>query len=412
MRVSKFRILLILMILWSIRTFAQEYRSEGCVTFRVNSTRIETEYKDNAAQISEFISFLKQVLADSTLHVTDINFSGTASPEGSYELNKKLAKGRMEAFERLIRSQVEIPDSLVTYNDDYIHWELLSSLVEASDLPQKDKILEIIHEKAEIVDYIGNRSIDRRVLRLKELDGGKPWKELNKHFFNRMRNASTASVTYKRKEFTSYSPTLKEIDLAYEPGAPIRPDFVQPLELSPSSQWHRRILLKTNALGWGLAISNAAVEIDLFKHWSFNLPVYYSAWNYFSSTVKFRTFSIQPEVRYWLSGRNDGLFAGAHFGLTYYNIATNGDYRTQDHNGTSPSLGGGLAVGYRLPISKDNRWKVEFSAGAGVYGLHYDRFHNYTNGLRVDTKKKTYFGLDQLSVTFSYSFHLKKGGLR
>ena len=171
-----------------------------------------------------------------------------------------------------------------------------------------------------------------------------------------------------------------------------------------------------NALGWALAIANAAVEIDLCKHWSFNLPVYYSAWDYFSETVKFRTFAVQPEIRYWFStkeNRNNGWFAGGHFGLAYYNIATNGEYRTQDHDGTSPALGGGLAVGYRMPISKNNRWKMEFSIGAGVYKLHHDKFRNYHNELLVYTEKKTYIGIDQASVSFSYTFDLKrKGGAR
>ena len=104
---------------------------------------------------------------------------------------------------------------------------------------------------------------------------------------------------------------------------------------------------------------------------------------------------------------------GAHFGLAYYNIATNGEYRTQDHDGTSPALGGGLAVGYRMPISKNNRWKMEFSIGAGAYKLHYDKFRNYHNGLLVNTEKKTYIGIDQVSVSLSYTFDLKrKGGAR
>lgn len=178
----------------------------------------------------------------------------------------------------------------------------------------------------------------------------------------------------------------------------------------------RKLYVKTNALGLGLAIANAAVEIDLCKHWSLNLPVYYSAWDYFTETIKFRTLAVQPEIRYWFSEKNpvnDGWYLGAHFGLAYYNIATDGEYRTQDHDGTSPALGGGLAVGYRMPISKNNRWKMEFSIGAGAYKLHHDKFRNYHNGLLVNTEKKTYIGIDQASVSFSYTFDLKrKGGAR
>jgi hypothetical protein len=178
-------------------------------------------------------------------------------------------------------------------------------------------------------------------------------------------------------------------------------------------EWNRNLHIKTNTLGLGLAIANVAVEIDLAKHWSFTLPVYYSAWDYFKSTIKFRTFSVQPEFRYWLSDENDGFFAGAHFGLAYYNVAFDGDYRYQDHNCNTPAIGGGVSMGYRLPISKNNRWRVEFSLGAGAYTTHHDKFYNTPNtkgGLMKETIKKTYWGIDHAAVSFSYSFDLKKKG--
>ena len=182
-----------------------------------------------------------------------------------------------------------------------------------------------------------------------------------------------------------------------------------------AEEWTHHLHLKTNALGWGLATANVAVEVDLAKHWSFTFPVYYSTWNYFKSSIKFRTFAIQPEFRYWLSMHNDGLFAGAHLGLMYYNFAINGDYRYQDHNRRSPAIGGGVSVGYRLPISRNNRWRMEFSLGAGVYSLHYDKFHNTPrtkDGLLVESVKKTYWGIDQAAVSFSYAFDLKRKGGR
>lgn len=171
--------------------------------------------------------------------------------------------------------------------------------------------------------------------------------------------------------------------------------------------------LKTNAAAWGMAMVNIAPEVDIAEHWSFTVPVYYSAWDYFKSTLKFRTFSFQPEVRYWLSEHNTGFYSGIHFGLSYYNFAFGGDYRYQDHDGKSPASGGGISVGYRMPVSKDERWHVEFSLGAGVYSLHYDVFRNtgdVRNGLMLQSVGRIYSGIDQVAVSFSYSFDLKKKG--
>ncbi len=421
MNIKVIYIALIFLLLGTSYAHSQERNTELSVDFRVNSTQIDSGYRDNAERISELISFLRQVQTDKTTSIVNISFCGAASPEGSYELNKMLARKRMESLEKLIRSKVEIPDSVITYNDSYIPWEYLSSLVNASDISHKDEILKIIDEEAKIVDYIGDRSIDNRILKLQKLNGGKVWQEMLRRFFSPMRNACVIFVTFHTDLLPRIEPVIAKVDSVYTiewtPTLPILLDSIQPIKQVPIvEQWHRTLSVKTNALVLGLAIANAAVEIDLCKHWSFNLPVYYSAWDYFSETIKFRTLAVQPEIRYWFSEknlRNDGWYLGTHFGLAYYNIATDGEYRTQDHNGTSPALGGGLAVGYRMPISKNNRWKMEFSIGAGAYSLHYDKFRNYHNGLLVYTEKKIYIGIDQASVSFSYTFDLKrKGGAR
>ena len=70
-----------------------------------------------------------------------------------------------------------------------------------------------------------------------------------------------------------------------------------------------------------MLIGHIAVEMDLAKHWSFALPVYYSALNFFTSDMKFRTLCFQPEVRYWLDENNQGWFGGAHLGLAWFNYA-------------------------------------------------------------------------------------------
>lgn len=176
-----------------------------------------------------------------------------------------------------------------------------------------------------------------------------------------------------------------------------------------------QLSLKSNLLGWAMGVSNFAVEIDMAEHWSFHLPLYYSAWNYFKPTTKFRILATQPEIRYWFSENNENFFLGAHFGMAYFNVAAGGAYRYQDHYKKTPALGGGLTVGYRMPVRKNSNWKVEFSLGAGGYSVHYDRFHNTpdaTKGLMVDNIKTTYWGIDNVSISFLYSFDLKRKGGR
>ncbi len=165
----------------------------------------------------------------------------------------------------------------------------------------------------------------------------------------------------------------------------------------------RDVTVKVNALTLPLLVVNAAVEVRPMEHWSVSLPVYYTALDWFSETVKFRVLAIQPELRYWLKGDMTGLFFNAHGTFGYYNMAWGGTYRYQDHARRSPSLGGGLGIGYKLPMDEgETPWGIEFGIGGGVVPLHYDYYYNVPNGRLAGSDTHTYFGLDQAFVSFTY----------
>ena len=416
MRIKKYYITFIFLLFCVGFTYAQEKRTEICVDFRVNSTVIDSAYSDNAVRMREIIDFLEAIRRDSTINIVEVSFCGAASPEGSDQLNRRLARGRLTALENLVRKEVDIPDSLITRNDSYIPWNYLKKQIEDSDIIRTDEVIAILNESSLLVDYhYPNLHIDRRVVKLQKLDNGKVWQQINKLFFGQMRNASVVFITYKKELPAVQEPIIVQDTVVAEPSTEIAPDTTAIVEtiVPKIEEWNRKLYLKTNALFWGMGMTNVSAEIDLAKHWSFALPVTYSAWNYFTSTVKFRTLAVQPEFRYWFNENNQKFFIGAHFGYAQYNVAVDGNYRYQDHDGKSPALGGGISVGYRMPISKSDKWHIEFSLGAGVYSLHYDKFYNTPNtkdGLMIESVKKTYWGIDQAAVSFSYSFDLKKKG--
>lgn len=205
---------------------------------------------------------------------------------------------------------------------------------------------------------------------------------------------SVTSAAYSVSEAT-------DIASSYDVVSGLYPEEEKVCRLCRPDSWR----ISTNALAWGMAVANAGVECELAPRWSVALSVYYSGWNYLKETRKFRTFTVRPEARYWFSPGHRGLFAEGHLGLAYYNFALpSWSYRIQDRDGKHPALGGGIGVGYRLPL-RNPRWAVEAQVGAGVYHLSYDRFENRPDGPLHDTRSKTWFGID--NVTIGISFNLR-----
>ena len=419
-------ILLAFLFMGVTASYAQEERTEFRIDFRVSSSVIEPEFSDNERKIAEIKDFLEGVMRDDSVEIVSVSFCGMTSPDGTYQTNIALSRRRLKAIEQVVRGQVQIPESKVRRDEYYIPWHELREWVEASDLRQKAEVLSIIAEEPNLVEVAQGLSMDARIRKLQALDDGEAWSRMNAGFFQKMRSASTVVVTFRQPRFTEPvvdKPAVEDIDVlgdmrpidtlvTVEDGDTVAVVEAVPVDTSllvvPCCANH--IHLKTNAVGWGLLMMNVAGEIDICPHVSFTLPVYYSGVNYFTYTVKFRTFSVQPEVRYWLSRCNDGFFAGAHFGLSYFDFAFDGKYRYQDHDRRSPAMGGGVSVGYRLPVSRDKRWRMEFAVGGGVYSTHYDTFLNVPNGRRTAIYKKTYWGIDQAAISVAYSFHVKKGG--
>lgn len=162
----------------------------------------------------------------------------------------------------------------------------------------------------------------------------------------------------------------------------------------------RYAALKTNVLPWCATIMNISGEIQLSRQVSLSLPVMWCPW-FVNDNRSLRILAFQPEGRWWLSTVGEGHFFGLHASLGWYNLK-NGDYRYQDAG--HPALGGGVTYGYMLRLGPD--WDIEFSIGAGILSLRYDRFHNVVNGMRADTRSTLYWGLDHAGISLAYHFNL------
>lgn len=412
---------LFVLLLCCCTCHATDVLGEFFVYFKPGSSEFDPSLADNARKIDEIKNLLDRNNDRDSIRILDISFCGFSSPEGSYELNERLSNERRAVLENIVKSHPSYPAGLQPGSardseKSGIAWDALRRWVDEGNMPWKGEVIAIIDRGQELVPYGARTTIDTRVQKLKKLRRGAPWRYIHDNYFDKMRSG-VAIVVHGYKE--APKPLVVEMDeFVIKPDAPATEaqteteqteTIAQVAPREETDSWTRHIYLKTNAVGWAMSNANIAGEIDICKHLSFTLPIYYSGVNYFTYKIKFRSLSIQPELRYWLRAENDGFFAAAHFGLSYFDFAFNGEYRYQDHNRNSPAPGAGVAVGYRLPISRNHRWKMEFSVGAGAYKVYYDKFENIPNGQRVGIDKKTYFGLDQISVAFAYTFNLRKG---
>ena len=163
----------------------------------------------------------------------------------------------------------------------------------------------------------------------------------------------------------------------------------------------RYVAVKTNLAAWAGTIMNHAADVQVSEHFSVELPVLWCPWHV-SSKHAVKTFTIQPEGRYWLARPGKGHFFGVHAHIGWFNVKWNRD-RYQDTS--RPLLGAGISYGYLLPLGE--HWAGEFTLGAGYANLKYNTYYNIGNGARIDTRTKNYWGITRVGISVVYRFNLK-----
>lgn len=172
-----------------------------------------------------------------------------------------------------------------------------------------------------------------------------------------------------------------------------------PSEKTPQGRY---LGIKTNLAAWAGTIMNLAADVQVARHLSVELPILWCPW-YVSDKHAVKTFTIQPEARYWLSKPGKGHFFGVHAHVGWFNVKWNRD-RYQDTD--RPLLGAGISYGYLLPFNE--HWAGEFTLGAGYANMRYDTYYNIDNGARIDTRTKNYWGITRVGLSVVYRFNLKK----
>ena len=178
----------------------------------------------------------------------------------------------------------------------------------------------------------------------------------------------------------------------------------QAVKITPetASSSPRYVAVKTNLAAWAGTIMNLAADVQVSKHFSVELPILWCPW-YVSDKHAVKTFTIQPEARYWLSKPGAGHFFGVHAHVGWFNVKWN---RNRYQDTSRPLLGAGISYGYLLPFNA--HWAGEFTLGAGYANMRYDTYYNIDNGARIDTRTKNYWGITRVGLSVVYRFNLKK----
>lgn len=114
------------------------------IDFVVNKTEINPTYRNNKTELAKITNTINLVKDDPDVTLKAMSIKGYASPEGSYENNVRLAKGRTEALEAYVQKLYQFPAGFISTSSDPANFAGLKAYLDTNEVADKAGILEIL----------------------------------------------------------------------------------------------------------------------------------------------------------------------------------------------------------------------------------------------------------------------------
>lgn len=119
------------------------------IRFRSGDVRIIDTLGNNRQQLDKIADLMARIVEQEEFYVNTITLTAASSPEGSYAMNERLAKGRAEALKRYLAKRYgRRIDTLLTVRWIAEDWTELARLIAADDtIAEREAILDLLRSE-------------------------------------------------------------------------------------------------------------------------------------------------------------------------------------------------------------------------------------------------------------------------
>lgn len=147
------------------------------ITFPVSQTNLNMNLGNNRAEIKRIDDKLTELTRNKNLTVDALSIAGYASPEGSEDLNNRLAQGRVDRVAQYIVSKSPRLKGHYTSSAMGADWDGLREAIAASSLDHKEQVLEILQKEP----------ASERTAALRAIDDGQTYAQLLQTYYPPLR---------------------------------------------------------------------------------------------------------------------------------------------------------------------------------------------------------------------------------
>ena len=371
----------------------QQLRGRAFVSFPVKVTEVNPNFRKNQMELERLKSTIDSISNDSTVEILRIQIQGFASPEGSYDMNDRLARERTSSLTRFIIEHTNVAPKLFHTSSVAEDWQGLRNFVDTTSmLAHRDGLLRMIDNKMDDLD-----------LKLKQMATAYPndYKVLAQEAFPLLRHTDYL-IDYQLKKVKEEQ-AEERLDTTYLLITDQLNDTLICTQKRFEGNYKPLLALKTNML-YDLALApNIEVELPFGrnKRWSVMAEYLNPWWRLDKLNYAYEIQEAGVELRRWLTPRCNGSrpwLSGSFLGVYVASAKYDLEYNGVGDQGEIWSVG--ATWGYSWPVSR--RLNLEFSLSAGYVNgerRHYNAEFESSHLIYKYTKKINYFGPTKLKFS-------------
>lgn len=127
---------------------ARAINGEAYIDFPLGSTEILPDYKRNPQELTKITETVREAKGNRDVTINSLTIKGFASPDGPYDVNERIARGRTNALITYVGNRFSFPKSVLHSEWVAEDWVGLAQRLSATDIADKAAILAVVNDKS------------------------------------------------------------------------------------------------------------------------------------------------------------------------------------------------------------------------------------------------------------------------
>ncbi len=428
------------------------------ISYRANSTALDLNYKNNRSKINAYVEQIRNKTKYQGYEIKELNIFGSSSIDGRSNFNIALREQRVDNLAEYFRNSLSLPEDKIHGYFEEEHWNAMIQEVEASDMPYREEVLDILINTPEWIRDANGVIVDGRKLQLQTIHDEAAWWYMSKHIFPALRKARVQVVLVKVKEvMVQAEPMEKEVaSKVITVNKPIVDtvlvqvvDTIQVYDtvrvvktieildtvkiynekaktvkkgknrkkdiVYPSPDRFPVLAFRTNLLA---PLLNIGMEIPLGNLWSMDVEGYYPLLGHTPDySIGLDFFYVGGALRYWIGEKHNSFPESRMYRLVGHSIGIYGGGGMYDMVMDGNGLIGGFATGgfeylCSIPVA-NGKLSIELSIGAGfIFSEVHEYNVRYMDGsyipIETNVEQFTFFGPTRASIALVVPIYKRK----